>query len=68
MNGINPLYIPRNDQVEKMLVAAIQQNDFAPFHELLRVLNNPFTEQPGMEQYAARPTQTDTPYKTFCGT
>jgi len=68
MNRVNPLYIPRNHLVEKMISAAVDERDYSVFEEMLQVLMHPFDEQPGMEQYAARPPQAPTPYKTFCGT
>jgi uncharacterized protein YdiU (UPF0061 family) len=68
MNGVNPLYIPRNYLVEKMLNAAVVERDYGLFEEMLRVLSRPFEEQPGMEQYATCPPLADASYKTFCGT
>jgi len=66
MDRVNPLYIPRNHLVEEALAAATQ-GDMAPFDELLAVLQQPFTEQPGKERYA-EPVMRDPSYRTFCGT
>ncbi len=68
MHRVNPLYIPRNQYVENMLQAAVEEGDYQPFEEMLEVLRRPFEEQPGREKYAARPAPAETPYKTFCGT
>jgi len=68
MNQVNPLYIARNHQVERILAAALESGDYAPFEEMLQILRRPFEVQPGKAHYAARPPQMETPYRTFCGT
>lgn len=68
MRKINPLYIPRNQNVENVLQAAVENSDYQPFEELLSVLSKPFEEQEGMEKYAARPVPAGERYRTFCGT
>lgn len=68
MQKVNPLYIPRNQNVEAALRAAVEGREYQPFEELLKVLTRPFEDQPGMERYAAVPQAGDVPYKTFCGT
>jgi uncharacterized protein YdiU (UPF0061 family) len=67
MERVNPLYIPRNHQVERAIQAAIV-GDLTVFHELNRVLQNPYTEQPGFESYAEPPTPEERVTETFCGT
>lgn len=67
MDAVNPLYIPRNHKVEAALEAA-EAGDMAPFDRLLKVLQNPFAEQEGMEGYARPAPESFGPYKTFCGT
>ena len=52
MDGVNPVYIPRNHLVEEALTAATA-GDLAPFHRLVDVLARPFDERPGLEAYAA---------------
>ncbi|MGJ7459745.1 protein adenylyltransferase SelO [Halomonas sp. MA07-2] len=68
MNAINPLYIPRNHQVERVIAAAAEHDDFAPFAALTEVLAEPFTEQPGREAYAQPAPPTERVFRTFCGT
>jgi serine/tyrosine/threonine adenylyltransferase len=68
MRSVNPAYIPRNHRVEAMIKAAVEQADFAPFEEMLRVLMKPYEEQPGAEIYAEPPGETEAVYRTFCGT
>ena len=67
MGAVNPAYIPRNHLIEAAIVAA-GAGDFAPFHELLAVLADPFTEQAGRAAFALPPTTDQLVTKTFCGT
>ena len=67
MNAVNPAYIPRNHLIEAAIVAA-GAGDFAPFHDLLAVLADPFTEQAGRAAFALPPTTDQLVTKTFCGT
>jgi len=68
MRTVNPLFIPRNHQVEAALAAALEDSDFAPFERLLTVLAQPFEAQPEAADLAAAPPPSETPYRTFCGT
>ena len=68
LNAVNPLYIPRNHLVERMIAAAAEQDDFGPFEALRQVLAEPFTEQPGREEYAQPAPSTERVFRTFCGT
>lgn len=68
MQSVNPAYIPRNHMVEAMIAAAVDQGDFGPFENMLRVLMNPYEEQPGAEAYAMPSPEPDVAYRTFCGT
>jgi uncharacterized protein YdiU (UPF0061 family) len=67
MDRVNPIYIPRNHLVEEALAAATA-GDLAPFHELVDVLAQPFTERPGLERYAEPAPGSWGSYQTFCGT
>jgi uncharacterized protein YdiU (UPF0061 family) len=68
MLAVNPVYIPRNHKVEAALAAAIQDDDFAPFEELIAVLATPFEERPGLAAYANPPAGDSRNYRTYCGT
>ena len=68
MHAANPVYIPRNHRVEAMIQAAVENQDYAPFEEMLRVLMTPYEEQPGAEAYAEGPGESERVYRTFCGT
>ncbi len=68
MRAINPAYIPRNHRVEAMIEAAVAQEDFAPFEELLSVLSRPYDDQPEFARYAQPPAEEERVRATFCGT
>jgi len=68
LRAVNPLYIPRNHRVEEALIAAAEDNDFGPFDTLREVLADPFTEQPGREDFARPAPATAAVFRTFCGT
>jgi uncharacterized protein YdiU (UPF0061 family) len=54
--------------VEAVIRAAVDEDDFAPFHELVAVLSNPFEAQPAFAQYAEPPAERERVLQTFCGT
>ncbi|UYN97126.1 MAG: YdiU family protein [Enhydrobacter sp.] len=67
MHAVNPAYIPRNQRVEAVLAAAIEQDDYAPFEELISVLARPYETRPEFSAYEeSGPPQPG--YRTFCGT
>ena len=66
MRNVNPIVIPRNHKVEEALDEA-NKNNLEPFNKLLKVLNNPYSEQKNIEEYQI-PSVANTKYQTFCGT
>ena len=69
METVNPAYIPRNHRVEAALSAATQDDDYAPFEELLAVIQKPFEERLEFAAYAEPPSEEQQrSYRTFCGT
>jgi len=68
MLAVNPAFIPRNHRVEAVIRAAVDEGDFAPFHELVTVLSNPFEAQPAFARYADPPADHERVCQTFCGT
>ena len=68
MHQVNPLYIPRNHQVEAAIAAAVADGDFGPMETLHQVFAKPCESQPGMEHYTRPPLQRNPNYRTFCGT
>ena len=67
MDRVNPVYVPRNHQVEEALAAATA-GDLRPFRRLLDVLARPFDERPGLEAYAEPAPPSFGMHRTFCGT
>jgi uncharacterized protein YdiU (UPF0061 family) len=68
MHRVNPAFIPRNHRVEAVIQAAMNNDDYAPFEELLTVLSKPFEDQPGFAAYAEPPEPDQRVTQTFCGT
>jgi serine/tyrosine/threonine adenylyltransferase len=68
MRRANPLFIPRNHRIERVINAAVEHQDFSLFAELLAVLSRPYEEQPGFEAYSKPPLPSERVLQTFCGT
>jgi len=67
MQGVNPIFIARNHRVEEAIAHALR-GDFQTFHELTRVLSNPYGEQPQYAQYERPPLEEEKVRETFCNT
>lgn len=67
MDSINPLFIPRNHLVENVIQEALKGN-FETFHEMNKVLENPFSEQSDYSHYTQPPKPNEVVKNTFCGT
>lgn len=67
MNQVNPVYIPRNHQVELSIQDAIN-GDYTKFKEMNLLLKNPYTEQSQFASYAIPPLESEKIEATFCGT
>ena len=68
MRSANPRFIPRNHRVEAVIEAAVSRQDYAPLHEIMRVLSSPYDDQPAFAAYAEPPPPESRVYQTFCGT
>lgn len=68
MRAVNPAFIPRNHQVERVIAAAVEHDDFGPFEALLAVLARPFDDQPEAADYSLPPQPEERVLQTFCGT
>jgi uncharacterized protein YdiU (UPF0061 family) len=68
MTQVNPIIIPRNHQVEKVIRAAEDNNDFEPFFKLNTVLKSPYTFDQNKTEYMATPNDIEVVERTFCGT
>jgi len=63
----NPVFIPRNHQVEKAIAQAVS-GQYEHFHQLLKVLSKPFTFQQEFQDFMAPPKEDEIVHQTFCGT
>ncbi|WP_444876275.1 protein adenylyltransferase SelO [Agrobacterium larrymoorei] len=68
MRAINPAIIPRNHRIEEVIAAAVEDNDFKPFHEMLKATARPFEELPEFSVYMQAPMNHERVFRTFCGT
>ncbi len=68
MQGVNPVYIPRNHQIEAAIRSAEDFDDFSVFHSLHLVLQKPYEFQTGKDDYMLPPQPHEIVRKTFCGT
>jgi uncharacterized protein YdiU (UPF0061 family) len=68
MQAVNPVYIPRNHQIEAAIRAAEDRGDYSVFHQLHAVLQEPYVEQAGKERYQLPPEPEQVVLRTFCGT
>jgi uncharacterized protein YdiU (UPF0061 family) len=66
MRASNPLVIPRNEQVELALDAAVFQNDYSKIHEMIAVIGGQAPNR--VADYQAFSATFDAGYQTFCGT
>ena len=67
LNNTNPMYIPRNHQVQKAIEESYLGN-FKVLEEMLDVLKNPFQENISLSHYSEAPSEQQRVTQTFCGT
>lgn len=68
MKKANPVFIPRNHQVEAALESATLGNDLSLFERLLYIIQTPYSNQDSYSAYKLPPLQGEAGYKTFCNT
>ncbi|MCC8967761.1 YdiU family protein [Bradyrhizobium sp. Pear76] len=68
MSAVNPAFIPRNHRIEAVIAAAVNNDDYTPFEELLTVLAKPYEDQAQFAAYADPPLPEQMVTQTFCGT
>ena len=67
LNNTNPMYIPRNHQVQKAIEESYLGN-LKVLEEMLDVLKNPFQENVSLSHYSEAPSEQQRVTQTFCGT
>ena len=68
MHRANPAFIPRNHLVEAVINAAVAEQDFQPFEELLDVVMHPFEDRLDKERFSRPALSEECVNQTFCGT
>ncbi|WP_182084884.1 protein adenylyltransferase SelO [Aureimonas sp. ME7] len=66
MRRENPAFIPRNQRVEEVIRAAVDDGDLEPFRAFHAALSRPYDDQPEAQRWADPGPAA--PYRTFCGT
>ena len=67
MKKTNPIVIPRNQKVEEALADADKGN-LETMNKLLKVLNNPYSDQENIIEFQKPTSIGNEKYQTFCGT
>ena len=67
LNRINPVYIPRNHQVQ-LAIDLAYENDFSKMLQMIEVFKNPFKEVSEYVSYSQAPLEKEKIRRTFCGT
>ena len=68
MQTVNPVYIPRNHQIEAAIRAAEDHGDFSVFRQLHAILHKPYEFQLQKDAYMLPPEPDEVVHQTFCGT
>ena len=68
MRQSNPARIPRNHRIEEVIRAAEDAGDFAPFHEMLAAVAEPYVAKVEFAKYELAPEAGEEVTRTFCGT
>ena len=63
----NPVYIPRNHIIEKVINEALG-NNYTEFNLLAEALSNPYKEKKDFQKFSKAPLEKEKVLKTFCGT
>ena len=67
MKHVNPVFIPRNHQVERAIQSALQGN-YSVIKEMNQLFRAPFADQEQFAAYRAAPKPKERIKATFCGT
>ena len=67
LDNANPIYIPRNHQIE-IAIAAAYDGDYSYFHKLHQCLQNPYVSDERFKGLELAPKISERVKNTFCGT
>ncbi|MAV88590.1 MAG: hypothetical protein CMM67_10120 [Rhodospirillaceae bacterium] len=68
MMNVNPIFIPRNHLIEKVIQSAVNDHEFQLFHDLLSVLVNPYKDNENFQSFKSPPKANEIVNQTYCGT
>lgn len=68
MANVNPVVIPRNHDVERILAEAQEKRDESELTHFLAVIKSPYQQQVQTKRYQQPAEDGDRDYKTYCGT
>ena len=68
MNSVNPIFIPRNHQIERAIELATSAEDFSLMEDLITVLDTPFKNNHRFYDLSLPPNKAEEVTQTFCGT
>ena len=68
MRRVNPVFIPRNHLVERVIRSAEDDDNMTPFNELVDVLIRPYDDQSNYEKFTEQPIPEEVVTDTFWGT
>lgn len=57
MDSVNPRYVLRNYIMETAIREAFERENYSEIEKVRRIFENPFSDQPGCESYAANPPE-----------
>ncbi len=68
MKKVNPVYVPRNHILEKIIKEAVENEKFSLMNDLLDIIKNPFNEKKNKKYFSLPPSSNQIVRNTFCGT
>jgi uncharacterized protein YdiU (UPF0061 family) len=68
MSSVNPIFIPRNHQIERAIELATSAEDFSLMEDLITVLDTPFENNQRFYDLSLPPNKGEEVTQTFCGT
>lgn len=68
MDKINPILIPRNHVIERIIQKCTINDDFSELKEFIKIVEKPFQNLQDYKKYYQSATQNERVVNTFCGT
>ena len=68
MKKINPIYIPRNHIIEKVINELVQGKGNKMLEKILKLTEKPYTHQKDSKYFELPPNPSEEVTNTFCGT